>query len=160
MLRICGFVLLFGALLALLPAGAPQGLKAVCASLLEVSAGCAVGCLLPGKTALTACAAALSLLGLSAFAQLRALLPAEVRLGPLALSRLLHLPLTLLLLWPLLRVLPAPEAPAAVQAVQRLVLPLRLPREAAFFLFLLLAVFCCETTAPKGTLRRRAKHLE
>ena len=76
MLRICGFVLLFGVLLALLPDGAPQGLKAVCASLLEVSADCAVGCLLPGKTALTACAAALSLLGLSAFAQLRALLPA------------------------------------------------------------------------------------
>ena len=158
MLRICGFVLLFGLLCSLLiPQNAPGWAAALPAALLEVSAGCKAASLLEGLPALLFCALSLSVLGLSAFAQLRALLSPAIRVLPLACSRLLHFPLTCLLLQLFLRILPGEEAAAAAAAaVERLVLPFRLPREAAFFLFLLLAVFCSELLA-RTPLRRAGK---
>ncbi|MBC5582185.1 hypothetical protein H8S23_11770 [Anaerofilum sp. BX8] len=158
MLRICGFVLLFGLLCSLLiPQGAPGWAAALAGALLEVSAGCRAASLLEGLPSLLFCALSLSALGLSAFAQLRALLSPEIRVLPLACSRLLHFPLTCLLLQLFLRFLPGEETTAAAAAaVERLILPFRLPREASFFLFLLLAVFCSELVT-RTPLRRKKK---
>ena len=77
-------------------------------------------------------------MGLSALAQVRALLPREICLTPLLFARLLHLPLSLLLLRLLLRLLPE-EAPAFSSLAPR-VIPITHGRpDAALVLFLL----CC-----------------
>ncbi len=83
--------------------------RPVCA-LLEVTNGCAQLSRLPaGRSVCLLWRAQLD--GAFALAQVRALLPREICLTPLLFARLLHLPLSLLLLRLLLRLLPE-EAPA------------------------------------------------
>ena len=77
-------------------------------------------------------------MGLSALAQVRALLPGELCLKPLLLARLLHLPCSLLLLHFLLRLLPA-EAPAFSSLAPQVIPITHGKPDAAFVLFLL----CC-----------------
>lgn len=138
MLAICALVVFFGAvngILAQLP-GLHWVYRPVCA-LLEVTNGCAQLSRLPAGRVF-ACCGALSWMGLSALAQVRALLPREICLTPLLFARLLHLPLSLLLLRLLLRLLPE-EAPAFSSLAPR-VIPITHGRpDAALVLFLL----CC-----------------
>lgn len=138
MLTICALVVFFGAvngILAQLP-GLHWVYRPVCA-LLEVTNGCAQLSRLPAGRVF-ACCGALSWMGLSALAQVRALLPREICLTPLLFARLLHLPLSLLLLRLLLRLLPE-EAPAFSSLAPR-VIPITHGRpDAALVLFLL----CC-----------------
>lgn len=157
MLQICGFVVLFHLFCNLL---APPELGALprwlLTALLEVTAGCSEAAAMAGSAGVFFCAVSLSLLGLCAFTQLRALVAPEIRLWPLLLSRLIHLPLTLGLLRFFLWALPAGEdLPTALGTAGRLTLTLRLPRDAAFFLFLMLAVFCCELLPRRGAGPRR-----
>ena len=160
MLRICGFVLFFGLLRGL--SGIPplsQTLSAALGALLEVSTGCRAAAALGGAPALGLCTLSLSALGLSAFAQLRALLSPEIRLWPLALSRLLHFPATLCFFSLFARLLPDTAAVfEAADSAAVWVFPFRLPREAALFLFLFLAVFCSELAGGRA-LRRKKKAL-
>lgn len=138
MLTICALVVFFGAvngILAQLP-GLHRLYCLVCA-LLEVTNGCLQLSRLPAGRVF-ACCGALSWMGLSALAQVRALLPGELCLKPLLLARLLHLPCSLLLLHFLLRFLPA-EAPAFSSLAPRVIPITHGQPDAAFVLFLL----CC-----------------
>ena len=138
MLTICALVVFFGAvngILAQLP-GLSRFYSLVCA-LLEVTNGCVqLSRLSAGRV--FACCSALSWMGLSALAQVRALLPREICLKPLLLARLLHLPLSLFLLRLLLQLLPA-EAPAFSSLAPRVISTTHGKPDAALVLFLL----CC-----------------
>ena len=160
MLRICGFVLLFSLLRGiLLSFSLPAGISALLFSLFEVSTGCRTACVLGGSRALVLCLLSMSCLGACGLAQLRALLSPQIRLTPFLFSRLLHFPLAVFFFCLLRRLFLSGEmdvfSPLGEDA---LVLPFQMPREAAFFLFLLLAVFCSEL-AGKRSLRRQAKKL-
>ena len=138
MLTICALVVFFGAvngILAQLP-GLHRFYGLICA-LLEVTNGCLQLSRLPAGRVF-ACCGALSWMGLSALAQVRALLPGELCLKPLLLARLLHLPCSLLLLHFLLRLLPA-EAPAFSSLAPQVIPITHGQPDAAFVLFLL----CC-----------------
>lgn len=141
MLSICGTVVLFR---CLYQTAEPvlrlhAGLSAAGAMLLEITNGCLEAARLPGVWAVYGCCAALSLLSGSVFLQLRALVPEPVSLKPLAVSRLLHLPLSLglvhlaLCLWPDLAVT------TAFSVSPSLILSSRARPDAAFALFAL----CC-----------------
>ena len=158
-LRICGFVLFFGLLQGLLSVfSLPDSLSSLLLALLEVSTGCRTASALGGAPAVLLCTLSLSALGLSAFAQLRALISPEIRLWPLALSRLLHFPLTLGIFSLLSRFLP--DTVSVFEPLgnpQAWFFPFRLPKEAAFFLFLFLAVFCSELAGSKALRKGKKK---
>ncbi|HIV86928.1 MAG TPA: hypothetical protein H9896_02325 [Candidatus Pygmaiobacter gallistercoris] len=158
MLRICGFVLFFSLLRGILLSFAlPQLLGATLLSLLEVTTGCRSACAVGGEPALALCLVALGTLGLCGLAQLRALLSPGISLSPFLRSRLLQLPLSMVFFFLLRRWFASGVTGAfSPQSQPLLVLPLRMPREAALFLFLFLAVFCSEL-AGKKSLRRRSK---
>lgn len=160
MLRICGFVLLFSLLRGiLLSFSLPEVPAAALLSLLEVTTGCRSACAVGGETALVLCLVALGSLGLCGLAQLRALLSPEISLSPFLRSRLLQLPLSMVLFFLLRRFFAAGATGVfSTQSEPLLVLPFRMPREAALFLFLFLAVFCSELVSKKS-LRRRPKRI-
>ena len=160
MLRICGFVLLFSLLQGIfLSLALPEKISAFFLSLLEVTNGCRAACALGGETALFFCILALGSLGLCGLAQLRALLSPAISLSPFLFSRLLQLPLCAALFFLLRRFFAAGISSAALpQSEKLLVFPFHMPREAALFLFLFLAVFCSELVS-KRSLRRSAKGL-
>lgn len=138
MLTICALVVFFGAVnstLAQLP-GLQRLYGLVCA-LLEVTNGCLQLSRLPAGRVF-ACCGALSWMGLSALAQVQALLPGEICLKPLLLARLLHLPCSLLLLRLLLRFLPE-ETPAFSSLAPRVIPATHGQPDTALVLFLL----CC-----------------
>ena len=137
MLAVCGFVTFFsflnGALGAFLPSSG--GLRAALAMLLEVTGGCVQASRLTGAAAVYGCCAALSLMGLSVFLQVRALLKPSISLAALAAARPVHLAFSLGFLRLLLGVVPG--AAAAATAGGRLILRSRTPPDAALVLFAL-----------------------
>ncbi len=92
-LCVCGCVIFFRMVYALalqrLPLP-PAGSRLACAAL-EISAACADYAAAGGQEALYGTCLCMSVLGLSVFTQLRALLPKELSLRPLFLSRLVHM---------------------------------------------------------------------
>ena len=94
-LSICGCILFFRVLCAVLLSFLPQGvplLAPLCSSVFEISAGCADFAALRGPVGLQGVAACLSLLGLSVLAQLKTLLKDALpqAIPPLLISRLVH----------------------------------------------------------------------
>lgn len=128
-LTVCGYVIFFQLLYRLLVPADNWPL----AALLEMTLGCSQAARLPVGQ-LTAAAASISLLGLCAFAQIRAL--AGISVLPLLISRLLHLPLMLLFSQLLVRLWPG-QTSAWAGGEPLAILPFRMPKEAALVFFAL-----------------------
>lgn len=155
---LCGYVTLFSFFAAILaPAGAPP-LARFCATLpLEVTAACRAACDTAGAHRSELCCAALSVMGASVFFQVRALTPPEISLAPLVSSRVLHLPLALLLFRLLARLFP--DALAAGAALDAAILPaVRMPPDVMAVLFVL-AALSCGALRPSGALRGEKKRV-
>ena len=140
MVQICGFVIFFSFLAGVFGALLPQipAARALLGSALEMTGGCEACLGLPGPLPFYGCRAALSLLGLCAFCQVDALLPAGLSRRPVFLGRLLHTGLSLAFLRVLLPFLPQ-SAPAYSSLAPRLYTYHRMEPDAALVLFLL----CC-----------------
>lgn len=148
-LEICGCVVFFRVLLALvteiLPL--PDFGQAVLAGLLEVTTGCSLLAGQSGAFAIYGCAGALSLLGGSVCLQIAFLLEGQCSLNALLFSRPLHLALTWVILWGLLRIFPQPLEVYSSLA-PRLILSSRTAPDTGFCLFLL----CCIALSSKKAL--------
>ncbi|MEG0804584.1 MAG: hypothetical protein RSF90_06485, partial [Pygmaiobacter sp.] len=95
MLYICGFVVFFNLLGALLQTTAfGASYSAALPLLLELSAGCHAACMRTSDQ-LIGCLFSMSTLGICGLTQLRALLPHEISLLPFFLSRIVQFPLAL-----------------------------------------------------------------
>ncbi|MCI2047612.1 MAG: hypothetical protein LKJ90_07850 [Faecalibacterium sp.] len=105
-LRLCGCVVYFRFLSGGIAAFLPPQWAAFPVMLCEVSSGCAAAAGL-GPQAAYWCCAVLSLQSFSVLMQVRSLVPQKVSFRPLLAARLVHLPLSLLLLHFLLRLVPA-----------------------------------------------------
>ncbi len=138
-LTVCGFVLFFRFLCAVLSGFVPRGGWAhfMMSAALEVTSGCLAGAEM-GRAGAYACCAALSVQSLSVLLQVRALLPKELSLRPLLLCRAGHLVLSLLFLWAGLRLWPA-EAEAFSSLAPRVLPRRRMALDTALLLFFL----CC-----------------
>lgn len=138
-LTVCGYVVFFQLLFALLPL---DRFRWAAACLLEMTLGCSESILLNGYAPFAA-AASISLLGCCAFLQISSL-TGGVSLLLLLASRLLHLPIMCGCLYLLLRFLPA-SSTVWVSHNTPVALPLRMPADAAvmFFIFVCCAVYSC-----------------
>lgn len=136
--RLCGVVLFFRFLSGGLSALLPEPAALLPTLFLEVSAGSAAAAAM-GPGAVYWCGAVLSLQSLSVFLQVRALVPPSVSLGPLVWTRLLHLPVSLLLLRGFLALLPPQDVYSSL--APRILTMQRSPTGAALCLF----VLCCCT---------------
>ena len=132
-LTVCGYVIFFQLLYRLLAPADSWPL----ATLLEMTLGCSQAALLPTGQ-LTAAAVSISLLGLCAFAQIRAL--AGISVLPLLVSRLVHLPLMLAFTRLFVRLWPG-ETAAWAGSEPAAILPFRMPKEAALVFFALAFAF-------------------
>ena len=95
---LCGYVTLFSFFAAIaVPTGADASVRFWATLPLEVTSACRAACETASAWRTQLCCAALSVMGASVFLQVRALLAPRIPLLPLLLSRLLHLPLSLLL---------------------------------------------------------------
>lgn len=136
-LLLCGYVVFFSLLIALLtPPACSDMMRFVMSLPLEVTTACAAAAALPQR--LYACCLAVSVMGASILLQVRALTDSALPLLPLLLSRLLHAPLSLAFTWALLRLFPI-ALPAAAQPVIRM----RMPADACLVVFLLCCTFFC-----------------
>lgn len=134
MLTLCGFVVFFAfACGVILPEGAGAAARWLAAVFLEVTNACEAAAAAGGGLRFYLCCASLSIMGASVFLQVRSLTPNDVRLFPLAASRLVHLPLSLFFSCILLALFPAARAAAS---------PVRtwMPLDAATAVFLMLCV--------------------
>ena len=132
-MTVCGYVIFFQLLYRLLAPADSWPL----ATLLEMTLGCSQAALLPTGQ-LTAAAVSISLLGLCAFAQIRAL--AGISVLPLLVSRLVHLPLMLAFTRLFVRLWPG-ETAAWAGSEPAAILPFRMPKEAALVFFALAFAF-------------------
>lgn len=104
---LCGYVTLFSFFAAIaVPTGADASVRFWTTLPLEVTSACRAACETASAWRTQLCCAALSVMGASVFLQVRALLAPRIPLLPLLLSRLLHLPLSLLLFWLLAKLFP------------------------------------------------------
>lgn len=139
MLTVCGFVVFFRFLCEATAQALSLdavGFYVLCTGL-EVTSGCAAGAALPGYAAL-ACCAALSVQSLSVFLQVRSLLCPELPLWPLAVTRPLHLVLSLCFFRLFLHWLPG-AADVISTLAPRVICRTRIAPDAALVLF----AFCC-----------------
>lgn len=138
MLTICGFVIFFSGISACIEPLLPQSsvFNFTVRSFLEVTGGCLCGAEFQRMAAPFACCFALSILSLSVFLQIRALLSQQIPLSPLILVRPLHLLLSLGFLRLILRLVPG--VASVVSTFSGTVIPQnRLAPDAAFVLFCL-----------------------
>lgn len=138
-LTVCGFVIFFRALAAVVSPLLPES-QTVCFllnALMEVTGGCQAGSAF-SRNGLYACCAALSIQSFSVLMQVRALTAKPISLRPLLLARLIHLPLSLGILHLLVKLWPVPVTVYSSLA-PRVLTRSRSPADAAFLLFLL----CC-----------------
>jgi len=140
MVQICGFVIFFSFLAQVLGSLLPASplARALVGGVLEMTGGCEASLALPGVFPFYGCRAVLSLLGLCAFCQVDALLPAGLSRRPVYWGRALHLALSLFFLRLCLPLLPQ-EAPAYSSLAPRLITYHRMEPDAALLLFAL----CC-----------------
>ena len=104
---VCGFIVFFNFLFAMVNAlPISLNLKILLACLLESTTGCRTVAEIGSGNSIYLCAAALSTMGLSALFQVRTLLNSRLSLAPLLLNRILHLPITLAILYGTLKLLP------------------------------------------------------
>lgn len=138
-LCVCGSVLFFRILRNVivnalsLPAFLMPGISA----LLEISSGCGDFASLGGPLSLTGVCLCLSILSLSVLTQIKSLVGGTVSLSPLLLSRLVHVPLMLLLANLGFRLLPG-NAEAFTSMAPRIVPMNRVSPDAAAVIFLFL----------------------
>ena len=157
--KLCGFVLFFRMLAAGAGALLPPMAGTLCAMLLEVCSGCDLAAR-TGRWASLLCCAALSVQGLSVLLQVRALCPPEMTLRPLYTARLLHLPLSLGLLYLLL---PGGEQSVFSTLPPQVVPMRRLPPDCLLLVFFVCCLCVCElsrllqkpTPEPKETVVNR-----
>lgn len=137
LLTLCGFVVAFSFFTALIaPPGAEGTTLYAFALPFEVTAACNAAAAGTSAYKVYLCCASLSCMGLSIFAQIRALTSEEISLMPLALSRVLHLPISLAVFALLLRLFPNAAHVSATYTAM-----FRMPWEAFTAVFLLCAVF-------------------
>ena len=138
-LIVCGYVVFFQMLYQILP---KNKFSWSIACLLEMTLGCSESAAF--DHAVLGCAVCISLLGICAFAQISSLTKNTVSLLPLLFSRLIHLPIMLASTFLLLRLWPAYND-VWVSAGEKLVIPFRMPCDAAliFFLFCITACLSC-----------------
>ena len=138
-LLVCGNVIFFRMLLALMDLFLPTGIwQALAAGSLEISSGCRIWAAQPGSVSIPGCCGCLSILSLSVWCQLHSLSQGAYSLRSLALTRPFHLVFSLLFLSIILRVFPE-SSPAVHSYAARVLLRRRLPGDRALLLF----VFCC-----------------
>ncbi len=139
MLLLCGIVTIFRFLTAvLLPQQAPQTLQYLVCAFLEVNAGCKAA--QSGLHPIYAVCAALSFMSASVFLQIQHLCGKGCSIFPLLLSRLVHMPLSLVLLQIALRVFPYSCEVSALSPLYRAYY--RLPPDTMLVIFLFcVAVF-------------------
>ena len=154
-LQVCGSVIFFRMLLGF---GSVLKLsllmQAALAGLLEVSSGCRAWALLSGNMVLIGCCGCMSILSLSVWCQIKALSQGYYSLLPLALTRPLHLALSLLFMKGLLYFVPG-NLPALHTMAEPVIIRNRLPGDRALLLF----VFCCLVLnfLEKASLYRKVK---
>ncbi len=103
-LYLCGFVVFFCfATEVLLPPNVNVHTKILLAIFFEVTTASEISASSNSAYAVYLCCFALSFMGISIFAQVRSLLSTQISLAPLLLSRLLHLPISILSLHVLLK---------------------------------------------------------
>lgn len=137
-LNVCGYVVFFQLLYQLLP---PSIQNWPIACLLEMTLGCNESTSL-SPYAPFAAATSISLLGICAFAQISSLTYHQVSLLPLLASRLFHLPILLGCFYAFLRFVPI-STNVWANSTQKLILPLRMPKDAALIFFLFAVAVCC-----------------
>ena len=139
---VCGFVICF--CFAVSPVGAvglSPFIQYFASAFLEVTTACNAAHVLPFGWYFAA--AALSVCGYSVFLQIRAMLHTDLHILPLLLSRLFHLPCTILIFALLLRIFPS-VVPVGAISTDTLILTHRLPPDAFLVAFLFCTVFLCE----------------
>lgn len=111
-LCVCGTVIFFRMVQVALVRSfsLPTVLAPVLSAVLEISSGCADFALLGGKAALYGVCLCLSILGVSVFVQLQTLLNGTVSLRLLIMSRILHVPVMILITSQIVRRLPGNAA--------------------------------------------------
>lgn len=141
-MSVCGCVLFFRILASVLQPLLPirRWSEPLLCAILEISSGCAAFSTGGGRFALYGCCACLSLLGISVWVQVSALLEGTVSLRLLAISRLLHLVLFLALVYLFARLLPGTIS-TYTTLENRVVTMHRLPWDAAIVVFF----FVCAT---------------
>ncbi len=96
-LYLCGFVVFFSfAIAVFLPPNINEHIKILLAIFFEVTTASEVSANSNSAYAVYLCCGALSFMGVSIFAQVRSLLNTQISLAPLILSRLIHLPISIL----------------------------------------------------------------
>ncbi len=152
---LCGYVTLFSFLAAIaVPRQFGAAAQYLVSTALEVTTACLAASSGPLPHRVLLCAAAISVMGVSVFVQVRAFAGREISLRPLFWSRLLHLPLMLGLCRLLLKWFPSAleaSAPAGGYTTAS-----RMPLDAACVLFVLCALVLC---GKNNGLRRRSKEL-
>ncbi|MEG1176272.1 MAG: hypothetical protein RSD62_06410 [Ruthenibacterium sp.] len=145
-LTLCGFVLFFSFLLAVaMPPSASDLSRFLLCTLLEVTSACSTATAGSMLFPIFFCCAALSIMGSSVWAQVRALLDSDISLSALLASRLMHLPISLGALRLLLYIFPLP-----LKAGATAVLRMQMPMDACCAVFLLCCAFFCITTKDSG----------
>lgn len=106
--KLCGCILFFGFLSACLSHYLPQPFCNLVSFCMEISSGCLYAAQI-APNGIYLCCCIISLLGLSAWIQLRALLPKEISLKPFLLLRPLHMVFSMLFTRFMLRYLPVTD---------------------------------------------------
>lgn len=106
--KLCGCILFFGFLSACLSHYLPQPFCSLVSFSMEITSGCLYAAQI-APHGIYLCCCAISLLGISAWIQLRALLPKEISLKPFLLLRPLHMAFSMGFLWVMLRCLPVAD---------------------------------------------------
>ncbi len=136
-LTVCGYVVFFQLLFALLPL---ERFRWAVACLLEMTLGCSESVFLAGYAPFAA-AASISVLGCCAFLQISSL-TGGVSLFALLASRLLHLPIMCGCLYLFLRFFPS-NSTVWISSNTRITIPFRMPIDAAvmFLIFVVCAIY-------------------
>lgn len=152
MLSLCGFVVAFCFInAAIVPKNAPNFIKYLSASVLEVTAGCQAA-LGVNFNKIFLCCGAMSLLGLCAVLQMQSFCGKEISLMPFILSRVLHLPLSLAILYCLLKIFPV-----SVAASVGFRPAYRLPADTCVAFFILLIAFFFDFSSLCGLRNKKFK---
>lgn len=138
-LCVCGTVIFFRILQRMWAAVFPDFsfLSPVVSAVLEISAGCADFAQQGGSFALPGICLCMSILGISVFTQLHAILQGAADLRLLLLARLLHIPVMLLITQSVMRLLPG-NAAVFSSLAPRVIPVSRVSPDAAFVIFLFL----------------------
>ncbi|MEG0762315.1 MAG: hypothetical protein RR424_00665 [Oscillospiraceae bacterium] len=134
MLSLCGFIVSFSCFLSLVcSADASPIVRYIICAFTEVTQGCiaAMNC---SQNKIYLICASLSLIGLCAFMQIRSICSKELSLLPLLLSRIIHLPISLMLLTISIKLINPKINTALTETVNRAYF--RLPADTMLFLFL------------------------